>query len=551
MELKHFGPIEALSLDLEPGFIAVTGETGAGKSVLLGALRFLSADRGGRVDKALVSSQAHPAWAQAVLQPNAAMLAFLEEQALPLEPEGLCVARSLSAKGVSKAYINGQPVPMTLLQQLGALWIDFHDPSAPMRCLDPKEQQGLLDTFAGISAAAYQDAYAAFCATRAQYQTLVQTVRLDAEALKRLKKTLQLMTGIDLSDAGVAHLEQQAVGLQQARVRQQVASELYYVLQSQALEACRKQALDLRDAGKDPQVQPLMQRLESLMLEVDDFSQQAYALSRASECLEAPFIEEQLERWFALKHAHGGTAQAVREKKEALERSMALQDSLDGKLLELEYLLRTQEAAARHLAQALYEQRQQAAGRFESAIAKKLAVLGLNQAYLHVHVMLSQALMPTGQDAVSFHFAPNPGHPAQPLEKIASSGESARVYLALISALTLKDGIPVLVFDEIDAHVGGEVARCVGQELALLGQGRQVFCITHLPQVAAQATQHYCVTKTYAQAATHIQVLALPPHSQERKTELARMIGDRHGPSALQHAGVLLESKGLRGACAP
>lgn len=539
LELKTFGPIEHVCLELEPGFVAITGETGAGKSVLLGGLRFLTADRAG-------AAPPGPAWAQAVLSPTPAIQEFLNEQGLPsCEDESLFITRSLPAKGPGKAYINGQAVPLGLLQALGQLWIDFHDAQAPKKSLDPKEQLRLLDAFGEIDSRFYQKAYCFWETQRAEHQKLLSEEDLDETQLKKMQQALNRMQRLDLSDEGIHALEAQARSLDDAQQQQEHAQALYYALETQVLEACRKSSQHSRALqALDPQGSAglLAKRLETLQVELQDIAQEAFGESQkaAQALLYAESTQAQMELWLGLKHAHGGSPAAVRAKQALFKEKLERQKTLEGRLLELEHALRSSEAAAWEAAAALREKRQSAAKALQARLGEKLQALGLEHATLEVTLKSLSTLGPDGADSILLLFTPNRGHSPQPLQAIASSGEGARVHLALTSILAKNQKTPVLVFDEIDANVGGEVARCVGQQLALLSKDHQVFCITHLPQVASQATQHYCVVKTHSEQHTHIHLDALHPYPLARRTELARMLGDRHAPSALQHAEALI-----------
>jgi DNA repair protein RecN (Recombination protein N) len=244
--------------------------------------------------------------------------------------------------------------------------------------------------------------------------------------------------------------------------------------------------------------------------------------------------------WLEFRRKYGPGADSVREKREALRRRLASQGDVEARVTKLKAEAAKVEKDLRKQADVLRASRTKAADKLAAAARKMLGSLGFKKADLRIEVATAE-LGPHGADAVRFLFCPNAGQDLLPLDQIASSGEAARVMLALKTVLAAVDRTPVLVFDEVDANVGGEIGAQVGRELAALGKGHQVFCVTHLPQVAALGHAHLVVTKTQDDKSTTVEIAPVHGKRKDRESELARMLGDRASKVALSHARELLD----------
>lgn len=249
-----------------------------------------------------------------------------------------------------------------------------------------------------------------------------------------------------------------------------------------------------------------------------------------------------MQLWQELRRKHGGTIEMVLAKREALAKKLAVQDDLEGVLNERRAVADKMEGDLRKRAKAITAKRTVAAKALGKKAKSLLGALGFKKVQLAIEIIPLAALADCGDCACRFIFAANAGQEMQPLNKIASSGETARVMLALKTVLAEADATPLLVFDEVDANVGGEVGRAVGAELARLGKKHQVFCVTHLPQVAAQAQQHFLVSKIQDLNSTAVEIGPVHGKQQDRVDELARMLGDRNSDSARVHARELLRN---------
>jgi DNA repair protein RecN (Recombination protein N) len=292
----------------------------------------------------------------------------------------------------------------------------------------------------------------------------------------------------------------------------------------------------------DPDSESLSERANSLQLELQDLGEE---IGRMADDFDFDaeaigLVNERMQLWQELRRKHGGTVELVLAKREELAGKLALQDDLEGVLNERRAAAEKMEEDLRKQAEALGKARTASAKVLGKKAGALLEALGFKKAQLAIEIMPLESLADYGDCACRFVFAANAGQDLMPLNKIASSGETARVMLALKTVLAEADATPLLVFDEVDANVGGEVGRAVGAELARLGNAHQVFCVTHLPQVAALAQQHFLVTKTQDADSTEVEIGSIHGSEAGRIDELARMLGDRNSDSARAHAKELL-----------
>jgi DNA repair protein RecN (Recombination protein N) len=293
----------------------------------------------------------------------------------------------------------------------------------------------------------------------------------------------------------------------------------------------------------DAASKPLADRLLSSSVELGDleteFSSLAQSLNFDPE--QAELLQSKMNAWLDLKRKHGAKVELVIAARDEMRRRLELQSDVEGSLAKLEKEIAEALKAARKLATELRLTREKAALQLAKASGKVIAQLGFKKADFRVHLTPLPELGPHGDCGVEFLFSPNVGEPPLPLNRIASSGELARVMLALKAVLAEIDDVPLLVFDEVDANVGGEIGRIVGEKMADIAEKHQVLCVTHLPQVAAQAQNHFVVTKDQSGDRASVDISAIHSERKARVSELARMLGDRSAKSALAHAEELLK----------
>ncbi|MEY3774213.1 MAG: hypothetical protein RLZZ129_993 [Verrucomicrobiota bacterium] len=547
LRIRNLALLEEVALDFEAGFTAVTGETGAGKSILLGALSLLA---GERADKTIIRQGAAACEVEASLYFAApkTMDALLGELDLPPCEEGvLILKRSLPRDKAPKITVNGGLATLAALQRLGEHWIDFHGPSEPRRLLKESCQLELLDLYgrAGEALAGYREKYTAWRKLQAERERLSGEARLTPDQIEFLRHQLARMDSLELTEEAVGALErdfsrmnraQELTGLTQTLAGGLTGDDGVQSRVAQLLRDAR--ALENIDAAS----RPLAARLEAAAIELNDLAAEFAALGEELQFdpEQAESLTARMNTWLELKRRHGGDLTAVLTAREELRRRLETQGDVEGALLRLDRQIVETERAARNEAAALRGLREKAAKQLARVAAASIAQLGFKKAEFQIRVVPLTEISPTGDCGCEFLFSPNVGEPPLPLGRIASSGELARVMLALKTVLADLDGVPLLVFDEVDANVGGEIGRVVGEKMAGIAQTHQVLCVTHLPQVAARATCHLVVSKDQEGARAAVTIEPIQASRKARVSELARMLGDRTAKSALAHAEELL-----------
>lgn len=547
LRIRNLALIESVELEFGPGFTAVTGETGAGKSILLGALSLLA---GERADRSVVRQGAASCEVEAALhfRRPARIDALLDELGLPACEAGvLLLRRSVAVERPAKISVNGSLATQAALQRIGEAWIDFHGPSEPRRLLKETCQLELLDLFGRDQAelSAYHEGYRRWRGAQADRERLTQEARLSPDQVEFLKHQRRQFELVDLADDRIEALERDFQRLSAAQELGELAAAILGGLSGEdgvqgRLAGLLRQARRL--AELDGASRPLADRLGAAAAELHELGAEFAALTDALQF--DPAVAEELtsrmNAWLELKRRYGATPADVRAAQEEMDRRLEAQGDYSGKLQELDARIAGAEQEARDCARRLRRKREQASAELARAARKEIAGLGFLKAAFEIRVAAVPALGPSGDSAVEFLFSANPGEAARPLARIASSGELARVMLALKAVLAVVDDVPVLVFDEVDANVGGEIGRAVGEKMAAIGRSRQVLCVTHLPQVAAQAANHLVVTKDQGRDRTLVSIRPVHADRPQRVSELARMLGDRAARSALAHAEELL-----------
>lgn len=547
LRIRNLALLEEVSLEFDEGFTAVTGETGAGKSILLGALSLLA---GERADKTVIRQGAPAAEVEAALyfRDPSRLDRALEELGLPVCEEGvLILRRTLPREKAPRISVNGALATLAALQRLGELWIDFHGPAEPRRLLRADCQLELLDLHgkAGGLLADYAASFRAWREAQAEHRRVATEQRLAPDQVEFLRVQLTRFDAVELTAEAIEALERDHQRLSRSRELQELSVGLEAGLTGEDGLQPRLAVL-LRDArtleSLDPASRALAERLASLAVELNDLGAEFGALSRELHLdpAQAEALNARMDAWLELRRRHGGELASVITARDEMRRRLEIQGDLDGTLSRLEQAAEAAVAEVRKKAKALRTAREKAAKSLEKAAAAAISRLGFARADFRIRVAPLPEPGPTGDCAVEFLFSPNAGEPPLPLARIASSGELARVMLALKTVLASLDAVPLLVFDEVDANVGGEIGRVVGANLAEIAAGHQVLCVTHLPQVAAQAASHLVVRKDQSGERAVVDIAPLHDDRKARVAELARMLGDSKSRSALEHAAGLL-----------
>jgi len=549
LRIENLALMDAVSLEFEEGYTAVTGETGAGKSILLGALSLLS---GARAEKTLIRQGTETCTLEAAIGMEAKdhLNDLLEDMGLPGCDEGqLLVRRIFSNSKASRILINGAMATLGQLQEIGKQWVDFHGPGEPQKLFHENEQLALLDLFSGSGKelSSYRKNYREWKSRIEEIAKLRNETALSPEEAAFLKTQIEEIDNLELSEDRILQLEQDSRRVVSSQELRQICSQLDEGFLGSKGVCNRLQAvlpLVQKLAELDPSAQHLTDRVESLVIEAGDLSGEWRELAHAADYdpRQIKQIETDMDLWLSLRRRFGATVESVLDKRDAMEERLATQGNIEEVLAEkLAHADELQEGL-RKQASSIRSKRLKASKKLSSESERLLSQLGFKNPKLKIELPLRDKLGPFGDCDCHMTFSPNPGSDLMPLNKIASSGEMARVMLALKSVLAAVDSTPVLVFDEVDSNIGGEVATSVAKLLARLGKDHQVFCITHLPQVAAVAKNHYVVRKDQSDEATTVTITCLDNDRAARLDEFARMLGDRSSKSALRHAEALLDN---------
>jgi len=546
LHIKNLALVDELEIAFESGLNVITGETGAGKSVIIGAVNLLV---GERADKSLVREGADSCAISGVFKPChlADIDAFLEANGVaPCEEDQLIVRRLLNTAGAGRQFVNDSPVTLQILKRLGDLLVDMHGPHDHQSLFRPEFQLGILDDYGelGIARAAFRKVYDQWLTLGQRRQTL----EVAGQNLEREVDFLAFQIK-ELDEANLQVDEEESIIKEQTLLGNahrilQLAGEVSHALTEAdtsaftGLVAARKSLeslIPLTEAAGDWKTET-----HELAMRIQDLSA---TITRHFQSLESDpgrlsWLDERLAVYQKMKRKYGGSVPEILQQLETARQRLADLTSRDERLKQLDLDIA---AARRHVetaGTALRTERRKTAKRLETAVKKELTDLGFLQAEFSVTVELAD-VKASGLDAVEFLFAPNPGEAIKPLRAIASGGEMSRTLLAIKAVLADQDRIPVLIFDEIDANIGGKTGQAVGQKLADVARRHQILCITHLPQVAAYGAAHYAVSKTVLGQRTLTRIQRLT--DEERVEEVARMLGGKDLTSViLDHACELL-----------
>jgi len=547
LRIKNLALAADLNLEFREGFNAISGETGAGKSLVIGALNLLL---GERADRTLLRAGAESCSVEGVVDVSrlrAPLGRFLDEYGLePCEGGQLLLKRVFTAAGANRQFVNGSPTTLPVLGELGGWLVDIHGPHDHQSLFQPARQLELLDAYAGLLEAreAFAREFEHKAALESEKASLIVDDRTHAQRLELLRHQVS-----EIAAARLQPGEEQSVAEEHGRA--QNASRLLEAGHGAlALLAENEDALLarvgqlgrlLQELGRlDPRAGDLLTTHEQAAGSLRDLQVGLTDYLDRVELDPARFqeLEERLNLIQSLRRKYGATAADILAFGEGARAELARWEGREAELERLKVALVKSEADLRRLGAALTAARRKAIPKLAKAVVAELRDLGFKRSEFDVGIETGEAAARSGFDAVEFRFAPNPGEPVRPLRAIASSGEMARVMLALKTVLSAQDDIPVVVFDEVDANVGGETAHTVGGKMREIGRRRQVLCITHLAPVAASADHHHVVTKVGKEGRTVTEMRTVS--GEERVLELARMLGG--GEAAVRHAGALLEA---------
>ncbi|HOS34741.1 MAG TPA: DNA repair protein RecN [Treponemataceae bacterium] len=552
LTVKDFALIDSVSLEFSRGFSILTGETGAGKSILIGSLTFLL---GGKASMDLIRTGADEARVSGTifLEPNArSAREWLSDHGIQPENDRVLLRRALRTNGKSASWIEDTPITRAELVEFTSLLVDIHGQHEHQSLLRIEEHRRFLDAFAGIEdeVRAFTAYYSELAAKRKLRDEMSTSEKERAEKAELLRFAIDEITAAKLSPS-----EEDDLSAEEQRLSQH--EKLFAVLEqlTESLSASDGSVPKLNRARShletissiDPSLSPLLSRLESAYYELDDIadSLRQYHAGLAFDPSRLEFIQERLSVIYKLKKKYGATVPDVITYVESAETQLVQLESWESNRKQVEQEIADLERTVYRAGTLLSEKRRQASESLEKQVEEILGSLGMVSTRFRVQITLRegtdtmQKSGPYGFDTIEFMISPNAGEPLRPLVKIASGGELSRVMLALKTVLSAADEAGTLIFDEIDTGIGGEVALSVGAHLKALSAEKQIICITHLASIAVRADNQIKIEKTVQSGKTVTR--AFPVSGTGRVEEIARMLaGDGMSAASVQHAEELL-----------
>lgn len=545
--IKNFALIDELDIELHPGFSVITGETGAGKSIILGAIGLLL---GQRADSKTLKQgaerciiEAHFDLSRYDLEP------FFQENDIDYDAEDTIIRRELTAAGKSRAFINDTPVALSMLKELGDQLMDVHSQHQNLLLNKQDFQLSVIDILAKDQAqlADYQQVYSLLQETSSQLQQLKEDIARNSQQQDFLQFQYEELENARLTEGEQEELEQQQDLLSHA---EDIKSALYEANQALddeqqgVVQQVRRAMNAISSISKVmPQSSELEERLQSCHVELKDISEEVSRLLEETDFdpSELDHINNRLDRLYELeKKYHAESIEELIAQRDTLKQQLQNIENSDEAVAELEAQCQKLKTKCQQQADALTKLRQKAGKEIEKQMQQRLVPLGMPNIRFEVSIAKGE-LTKNGQDSVNFLFSANTSTPLQPIAQVASGGEIARVMLSLKAMISGAVKLPTIIFDEIDTGVSGKIAEKMGSIMQEMGSyERQVISITHLPQIAALGSHHYRVSKEETKQGTTSRMEELT--SDERINEIAQMLsGSTITAAAVENARQLLK----------
>lgn len=549
LHVHNFALLEDAHAEFTPGFNVFTGETGAGKSILIDAFGMVL---GGRGSADFVRSGTEGLWVQAVFDITGQehIKGILQEQGIELEDDELFLKRQISAAGKSRALINGVQVPLTILKQVGATLVDIHGQHENQALLKPEAPRMVTDTFGGAqlaqALAAYKKEYAVYVEAKKALAQLESDNEEQDLLIDRYNWEINEIMNANLVLGEEETLEEEAKLLRNGERIIRSVNAAYGQLDDEnaVLSRLARARDELQYAARyDAKLEALAEAVDSAWINLDDArSELADYLSRADFNEEhANEVQQRLDLIYRLQKKYGGTTEDVLEYLATTQTKLEQLQNIAEAIVEAQQAVAQSTQRLRKLAAVLTVQRKESAASLSKAITRHIHDLAMPNGNFEIELAPLEKFTPQGCDALRFLFSANLGEPLNDLEKVASGGELSRIALALKTVLMDRGQVPTMVFDEIDTGVGGVTAQRMAEKIAAIATVGQVLCITHLPQIAAFADNHLYIEKkaSSGRTATELTVLGY----NQRLQELVRMTaGDSTSRAAYESATELLAS---------
>ena len=530
--IRNFAIIDQLELDLSSGMSVMTGETGAGKSILVDALGLVLGDR---ADSDAVRHGAERAeicayFDTTTLKP---VQSWLKQNDLD-DAEECVLRRIISAEGRSRGYINGSPAPLQQMKELGEMLVDIHGQHQHQSLLKPEIQRHLLDDYAGNKALIEQisNIYQDWKNASQQIETLIKNAREKDARLELLRFHTRELEALDLRPDELTQLDEEQRRLANGGQLMQQCSDaldaLYENDEASAMSLINRQLAELESLRQlDPQLAGVCDMLNEASIQIQEGCNELchYVDHLELDPERLTWVEQRLGSIHDMARKHRVKPEALPELLTSFSDELAQLENVDIELDTLEKQIAELQQQYLEVATKLGQKRSKAATKLAKQVTTIIQELGMPAGKFSISLTTRNDQEPHrhGQESISFEIAANPGQPAKALSKVASGGELSRVSLAIEVLLCNSQKIPTLIFDEVDTGIGGAVAESVGQQLRALGKSHQVLCVTHLPQVAALGHNHFQVNKVIEKKTTQTRIIELD--SQARQDEIARMLG--------------------------
>ena len=530
LKIKNLALVDELVWHLDHGLVGVTGETGAGKSVIVGALKLVL---GERADKSLIRTGESSCTVEAIFDlPNAPVInAILENSGLDACDDGQLIVKRVIGQSSNKQFVNNSPATLAVLKEVGTYLVDLHGPHDHQGLLSTERQLSMLDAYAGAADEAEHylelwkqwrkksDALAAFQSSSVEGERELDLLKHQLEEIDAASPNPDEEDELEARYQRVSnssHLLELAAG---ACSMLSGGDDTMQDRMGQLQRMCR----DLEKL--DPSLRDMLEGVDKAAMELQEIEigLADYLGDLSTDPGELAQLEERINILETLKRKYGPHLADVVAFRDKIALRLDSVENREGHLNKLEQEVSVARGVLDTTGEALSEMRRKSAPRLGREIAKHLKELGFKQAAFDVQLAAHANPEAHGFESVEFEFGPNLGEPLKPLRQIASSGEISRVMLSVKSALAKQDATPLMVFDEIDANVGGEIARSVGQKMARLGDRHQVVAITHFPQVAAVAGHHFVVSKGVTDGRTCSRLIEV--QGEQRIEEMVRMLG--------------------------
>lgn len=542
LKIRNLALVDGLEWHLGGGLVGVTGETGAGKSVIVGALKLVL---GERADKSLIRTGEEQCVVEAVFQlANSSLIdGILEEVGLDRCEERELIIRRVVGANSNKQFVNNGVATLGVLKKIGRHLVDLHGPHDHQSLLSPERQLALLDAYAGAGeeVLAYRRAWSVWQAAKEEYETARVQREISDQERELLRFQVEEIEAAGISPGEEEELEERYRRTSNASRLGELAGRAVDLISETVGPGVEDLQRTTGELGRiDPAVGEIVEEVATVAVQLQELERTMmdYLAELELDPGEVREVEERFNLVESLKRKYGPTLQDALDHAEEARQRLAGSENREAYLAGLKEAVDEAYQKLRGVARKVGAKRKRQAPALAAEVRKHLVDLGFKQGEFEVKLEAREEPGSSGFEDVEYLFGPNPGEPLKPLRQVASSGEISRVMLAVKNALADQDATPLMVFDEIDANVGGEIARAVGEKMASLGERHQVVAITHFPQVAAVAHQHFLVEKRVESGRSLSSLTEVS--GEARIDELVRMLGGG-GKQAREMAKSLLK----------